>query len=228
MSKGIFITATGTDVGKTYVTSLIVKFLCQNGMNAGYYKAALSGADVVDGELIPGDCKVVADMAGLVARPQDMVSYIYQTAVSPHLAAQIEKQPIEIEVILADFAKAKQRYDYITVEGSGGIICPLRLDENELMLVDIIKLLGLDILVVASAELGTINSVVLTVDYARNRDILVKGIILNKYDGSNLLHRDNKKSIERLTGLPVIACVANNDQALTLDAKILYECYKEV
>lgn len=228
MNKGIFITATGTDVGKTYVTSLIVKLLRQSGINAGYYKAALSGADVVDGELIPGDCKVVADTAGLDVRPQDMVSYIYKTAVSPHLAAQIEKQPIEASVILADFAKAKEQYDYITVEGSGGIICPLRLDEQELMLIDVIKHLKLDILVVASAELGTINNVVLTIEYAKSKGILVKGIILNKYDDGNFLHRDNKKSIERLTGLPVIACVANNEQDLTLDVTILCECYKEV
>lgn len=47
MSKGIFITATGTDIGKTYVTGLILKLLRENNINASYYKAALSGADLV-------------------------------------------------------------------------------------------------------------------------------------------------------------------------------------
>ncbi|MGN0684289.1 MAG: ATP-dependent dethiobiotin synthetase BioD, partial [Oscillospiraceae bacterium] len=47
MSKGLFITATGTDIGKTYVTALIVKKLRDAGLNAGYYKAAISGAESV-------------------------------------------------------------------------------------------------------------------------------------------------------------------------------------
>lgn len=55
MAKGLFVTGTGTDVGKTYVTALIVKKLREAGLNAGYYKAALSGAERVDGHLVPGD-----------------------------------------------------------------------------------------------------------------------------------------------------------------------------
>ena len=55
MSKGIFITATGTDIGKTFVTALITKKLRQNGFNAGYYKGALSGAKWIDGQLVAGD-----------------------------------------------------------------------------------------------------------------------------------------------------------------------------
>lgn len=47
MSKGIFVTATGTDIGKTYVTALIIKKLREYGINAGYYKAALSGAETI-------------------------------------------------------------------------------------------------------------------------------------------------------------------------------------
>jgi dethiobiotin synthetase len=228
VSKGIYITATGTDIGKTYVTALLVKRLRHSGINAGYYKPALSGAAVVDGELIPGDCKFVADTAGLSDQPQALASFIYKTAVSPHLAAQIESQPIEPAVIVADFTKTKQRFDYITVEGCGGIVCPLRLDEQTLLQTDIIKLLNLDVLIVASAELGTINSVVLTIDYARNQGIVVKGIILNKYDDSNFLHKDNKQVIERLTQLPVIACVSNDATDLAMDARSLCAYYKEV
>ena len=59
MSKGLFITATGTDVGKTYATALLVKKLVQAGLKAGYYKAALSGAEYRDGVLVPGDADYV-------------------------------------------------------------------------------------------------------------------------------------------------------------------------
>ena len=67
--KGIFITATGTDVGKTYVTALILKKLREASVNAGYYKAALSGAYRNAGELIPGDAAYVASISGLTVSP---------------------------------------------------------------------------------------------------------------------------------------------------------------
>lgn len=228
MSKGIFVTATGTDMGKTYVAGLIVKLLRQHGLNAGYYKPALSGAEIIDGRLVPGDCKAVAARAGLATRPEAMASYIFKTAVSPHLASQIEKKPVDPKVILNDFTKAKQHYDYITVEGCGGLICPLRLDEQKLLLTDIIKLLKLDILVIASSELGTINNILLTTEYAKSQNIAVKGIILNHYDHHNFLHKDNKKSTERLTGLPVLACVAADAQDIAMDMATLLACYREV
>ena len=99
MSKGIFITATGTDIGKTYVTGLIVNA----GLNAGYYKAALSGAEIRNDEMIPGDAEFVAKTAGIPAKPADLVSYIYKEAVSPHLAALREGNPVEMDKIKADY-----------------------------------------------------------------------------------------------------------------------------
>ena len=67
MSKGLFVSATGTDVGKTYVTALLVKKLVQSGLAAGYYKAALSGAECQNGQLVPGDADYVRRVAGLAA-----------------------------------------------------------------------------------------------------------------------------------------------------------------
>ena len=90
--KGIFITATGTDVGKT----LILKKLREASVNAGYYKAALSGAYRNASKLIPGDAAYVASISGLPVPPEQLVSYIYEPAVSPHLAAELEKCPIDI------------------------------------------------------------------------------------------------------------------------------------
>ncbi|SFR83389.1 dethiobiotin synthase [Anaeromicropila populeti] len=228
MSKGIFITATGTDVGKTYVTALLVKKLRESGICAGYYKAALSGAEYCNGRLVPGDAQYVCRMAGIEEEPEQLVSYFYETAVSPHLAAVIHKQPIEKEVILQDFRKVKERYDYITVEGSGGIICPLRMDEKKLMLEDVIKMLYLDVLIVAPAGLGTINSTILTVEYARQKGIEVKGIILNGYEPDNVMHKDNKNQIEVLSAVPVIACVENNAEEINIALECLLDVYGEV
>lgn len=229
MSKGIFVTGTGTDIGKTFVTALIVKKLCDQNLCAGYYKAALSGAEKVHNTLIAGDCAYVAKVAGLKNEPNSLTSYIYEQACSPHLAAELNNKPIEWSKIMKDWAKSQEQFDYITMEGAGGLVCPLRLDDDEkIMMTDVIKKLGLAIIIVAPAELGTINNCLLTVEYARSLDINIQGIILNNFDEQNYIHQDNKKRVEELTGIKIIACVEKNAQDLAIDGEILAKLYKEI
>lgn len=215
MNRAIFITATGTDVGKTYVTGLLLRTMRKFRMNAGYYKAALSGAVRVNGKLVPGDAQEVLRIAQLKDDPEKMVSYQFEAAVSPHLAAQWENSPIDEQKIKCDFEKAQQRYPYLCVEGSGGLVCPLHMGESPLLLEDVIQMLSLPILIVADAGLGTINHTVLTVAYARSRDIAVRGIILNRWKNT-AMQRDNLLQIERLTEVPVVAVVAPDQQELPL------------
>lgn len=216
--KGIFITGTGTDIGKTYISGLILKNLRDNGINAGYYKPALSGAYKKEAKLIPGDAEHVCQVSGLTESPENLVSYIFETPVSPHLASQVEsKNSIDENVILKDYNTLRQKYNFILAEGCGGLMCPLRIpctssisigeQTKPLMLPDIIKLLNLDIIIVADAGLGTINSVLLTVECARQKNINILGIILNRYEENNFLHQDNLKQIEFLTNLPILDCI---------------------
>ena len=223
MTKGIFITATGTDVGKTYVSALLLKYLLKFGLNAGYYKPVLSGAIQNNGKIIPGDCEFVLKFSGLNLPPLNYVSYIYKEPLSPHLAAQIENNPVELSKIVSDFSNIKKQFDYIIVEGAGGIVCPFRLDNQKIMLPDVIKALGLDIIIVASAALGTINSTFLTVEYAKNCGINVRGIVLNNYDDNNIMMRDNLKQIEALTGVKVIVAVEENAQDIDFNMEIFKE-----
>ena len=109
MNKGIFITATGTDVGKTFISALIVKKMRDLGLNCGYYKPALSGAELKNGKLIPGDCEFVLKTAGIKDDPYKFASYIFKTAVSPHLAAEIEGVSIKKEKILKSIQKKNKR-----------------------------------------------------------------------------------------------------------------------
>ena len=159
MSKNLFVTGTGTDVGKTYVTGLIVKKLRETGYRPAYYKAGMSGnLRRADGSLIPGDADFVRTMAGLEQPLETMCPYVYEHAVSPHLAARMEGGPVELDVVKNGFDTLAQAYDLVTMEGSGGILCPLRVDEtSELWLEDVVKALNLGCLVVADAGLGTIN-----------------------------------------------------------------------
>ncbi|WP_372518707.1 dethiobiotin synthase [Candidatus Ruminimicrobiellum ovillum] len=218
MTKSIFIAGTSTDIGKTFVTALLVKYLRDKNINAGYFKPVLSGAEIVDNKLVPGDAKYVCDIAGINVQPQDLVSYTFKTAVSPHLAAQMENTIISLDKIKMDFNNLKPGYDFLVVEGCGGIICQISTQKNnEIFLTDIIKSLNLDVILVASSVLGTINSTVLTVEYAKKLNINIKGIIMNFYDKENFMHADNKKQIEYLTGIPVIATVEKNAKEIFID-----------
>ncbi|WP_313233637.1 dethiobiotin synthase [Tissierella praeacuta] len=225
MSRGIFVTATGTDIGKTYVTALIVKKLREAGYNAGYYKSVLSGAEMTKNGLYIGDAYHVKTIANLNCDCVDMISYVYETSVSPHLAAKLEGNPVILKKIVTDYKKQCSRYDYITVEGSGGIICPIRYDsEHQIFLEDIIKELKLSVLIVAEAGLGTINSTVLTVRYLENNNIQIKGIILNRYHG-DIMEDDNIKMIEEITHIPVIALIRDGDSNIDIDVHMLAGLY---
>lgn len=228
MSKNLFITGTGTDVGKTYVTGLIVKKLREGGKSAAYYKAAMSGNDRrLDGSLIPGDALQVKTMSGIEQPLEEMCPYIYETAVSPHLAAKSEGNPVEMDRVLKNFDQVCDRYEYVTAEGSGGILCPLRFDEQKIQLEDFIKARSLACLMIADAGLGTINAVVLTAEYMNARKIPVKGIIFNHYEPGNPLHEDNKQMCETMTGLKVVACVKNDDTDLDIPVDVLEGFYEE-
>ena len=224
MSKGLFITGTDTDIGKTYVTALLVKTMRQNGYDTGYYKAAISGAPTV----AASDAGFVNEFAR-IHEPEDMLlSYLYQHAVSPHLAARLEGHPLEKDVILAAWKRVTEAYPYVTMEGSGGIVCPIRHDEKAVYyLEDIISWLHLPVLVIADAGLGTINHVVTTCEYIAHRNIPIRGIILNNWKGG-VMEEDNVKMIEEITGVPVIAKVAKGDEILQCDPKVLEGLYQEV
>lgn len=214
MAKTIFITATGTDIGKTYVSGLIAKHIKDKGLNIGYYKAALSGSN----DIKDSDAWYVKQQADLLDSYDEMVSYTYKHAYSPHLAAQIEGNPPDIKIIKNAYKDISKKHDYMIVEGSGGIICPIRYDSNQkIFLEDIIKELNIPSLIIADAGLGTINSTVLTIEYMRSKNLKINGVILNRFEMSNKMHDDNRKMIEEMTGVKIIGVVI--DGILKLDEK---------
>ena len=131
MSKNVFITAAGTDVGKTYVSALIVKKMREAAFNCGYFKPVLSGVEEVGGKLVDSDCNYVVKTAGIPAEADDCVSYWWKEAVSPHLAAKRANEEIDIDKIKTEFLSKTEEYDYLLIEGAGGITCPLRLENGE-------------------------------------------------------------------------------------------------
>lgn len=223
MTKKIFITGTGTDIGKTYVSALIVKKMREQGYSCGYYKPVLSGVVQKNGELVESDCNYVVNTASLPCSANDCVTYWWEEAVSPHLASERAEQEIDIEKIKQDYNKKLKQFEFLLIEGAGGITCPLKLkSEKKYLMKDLIKDLGLNIIIVADGGLGTINSVLLTTEYAKQNNLKVEGIILNNYNPDNFMYQDNLKQVEFLTGIKVITTVVKNQT----DIDILKDYFK--
>ena len=128
----------------------------------------------------------------------------------------------EIEKIKQKFEELSKDYDYLLIEGAGGITCPLRLENGEkYLLKDLIKELETSIIIVADGGLGTINSTLLTVEYARANNIPIAGIILNNFNPDSFMHQDNLKQVEYLTGIKVVATVERGQK----DIKLLEELW---
>ena len=229
MSKALFVTGTGTDTGKTYITGLIVKKLQEARKNPAYYKAAMSGNDRrPDGTLIPGDALSVQTMSGIDQSLTSMCPYVYEHAYSPHLASRLEGNPVVMDVVKHGFADVAADYDYVTVEGSGGILCPICFDEARIQLEDVVKELHLSSILIADAGLGTINSVVLTAEYMKTHGLPLKGIIFNHYHPGDVMEDDNIFMCEHMTELPTLAKVQDGDTELDMNINALCALYDEV
>lgn len=155
----------------------------------------------------------------------EMCPYVYENAYSPHLASRIEGNPVQLSVVKQGFDNVCRKYDYVTMEGSGGILCPICFDEAKIQLEDVIQTLDLSCLIIADAGLGTINSVVLTVEYMRAKQIPIKGIFFNHFHPDSLLEEDNLHMCEYMTCLKVLACIRDGDTELCMDADSLAALY---
>ncbi len=165
---GLFVVGTDTGVGKTVVAAALIHHLRDSGVNAGAFKPVESGGREDSGFL--------REAAG-GEDPIELVNpYSFKTPISPHQAAEEEGREIRIGEILDAFDSLKKRHDYIVAEGAGGLLVPLRRD---FLVGDLIVRLGLPVLVVARAAVGTINHTLLTVRQAQSLGLKVAGIVIN-------------------------------------------------
>ncbi|MBA4602175.1 dethiobiotin synthase [Thermoactinomyces mirandus] len=199
MGHGFFITATGTEVGKTVVTAGLAGLLKQMGYQTGVMKPVQSGHRLHDPE---SDGMRLKTWSGSRDPIEEIVSYHFLPPVAPGVAAIWEKREIRPEKILADLDRLKQRYDVVLVEGAGGWVVPLGEDWT---VGDLAKQIGWPVLIVASPCLGTVNHTALTAMAIREAGCIPAGVILNgrteTRDDPSM--KENRQWIEKLTGVPV-------------------------
>lgn len=205
---GIFITGTDTDVGKTVVAAGLALVLRHRGLKVGVMKPVATGC-VGETRLVSYDAAFLMEAAeneypGLVSPVR------FRHPLSPNVAASIEKKTVNLDSIRKAYRELQKHYDYIIVEGIGGLLVPIAKDY---FVANLIREFGLPVLVVARSGLGTINHTLLTVDAAIVRGFDIRGIIFNKMPLTNisLAEMTNPKVIHELTGVPVLGSLPEVD-----------------
>ncbi|WP_457639433.1 dethiobiotin synthase [Persephonella sp.] len=212
MPKSIFITATDTGVGKTTVSAALAKILRDKGFRVGYYKPVETGCidECTDGKLL----------SEITGQPVDEITlYRFEAPVAPYVAEKLEDSQIDIELLYAHLDYLKAKYDYLIVEGAGGIRVPITEHFGQIITyADFVYEASLPVLVVARAGLGTINHTVLTVDVLNFINADIKGIIINGYSGRDISEDSNPEVIAEMTGIDILAVCSQSEDPVE-------ECY---
>lgn len=159
MTKGLFITGTGTDVGKTYVGALIARELQKSGKRVGVYKPVASGCELRGGELHAADAIALWDAAGRPGTLEAVCPQRFAAPVAPHLAARMEGRRVDAELLRRGIDFWRETSDFVLVEGAGGLMSPISDDDYN---ADLAAEFGFPLLVVTANELGAINATLQT------------------------------------------------------------------
>ncbi len=204
--RGVFVTGTDTDVGKTVVAAGLTAALRSHNLRAAYFKPVQSGCQEENGRLIASDARFAQTLVGLEEPLSVVTPVVLKLPLAPAVAAAQAGVRIDLEDIAKAYRNLAEQYDFLVVEGAGGLYVPLV--DNNFLVLDLARWLGLPVLVVARPGLGTINHTVMTVKTAQQAGLPVVGIIINQYpENPNLAARTNPEVIAAVSGRPILAKV---------------------
>lgn len=170
--RGLFITGTDTEVGKTFVTASILRGLISLGISVGAYKPVASGLD----ETQPGDPDILAEASGNREEKSLYCSQRFLAPLAPPMAAELENRIVDENLLLRGATLWKDRCQLLVVEGAGGWHSPLSLNWTN---ADVARALNYTVVVVAANKLGVVNHVLLTLESIVRSGLQVRAIILN-------------------------------------------------
>ncbi len=177
MGKVIFISGIDTNVGKTIATGILAKQLMAQGFS------------VITQKMIQTGCRKIAEDLLVHRKIQDIAlteddfngitcPYLFEYPCSPHLAARREECVIEAKKIEKSTALLAEKYDYVLLEGAGGLMVPY--NEYETIL-DYVQTQNYPLVLVTSGKLGSINHTLLSLEACKTRNIQVLRVLYNRY-----------------------------------------------
>jgi dethiobiotin synthetase len=198
-ARGVFVTGTGTEVGKTVVAAAIARTAWARGDRVEVFKPVVTGLDDAPPERADHE---LLRRAAASERPDDEIApRRYGPPVSPHLAAELAGERIEPAELVEKARAAARQADTFVCEGVGGLLVPLTLGY---LVRDFARDLGLPLVIAAAPGLGTINHTLLTVEAARAVGLRVAAVVLTPWPAEpGAIELSNREAIERLGGVKV-------------------------
>ena len=192
--KAILVTATDTGVGKTFISYNLVYALKERGVKVGYLKPVET--DVSD---VPQDGSLLASLTGQPL--EEVVPVRFRLPLSPYAGTLEEGKEVPLDSLKRHYEQMLKRYDFIVVEGAGGVAVPIKRDYNYAHLA---RDWSLKTLLVARAGLGTINHSFLSWYYMKSMGVEPIAIVMNGFEGKDVSERTNPTIVKELTGLKVV------------------------
>lgn len=226
---GLFVTGTGTDVGKTVVAAALAGAFHRLHMRVGVCKPVASGCPkfahrgndpaipLTDDDFQSPDAALSARAAGLDPSDEVLLRNLspirYAIPVTPAAAAVLEERPVEWRRVEAALEWWQENCEVLVVEGAGGWYSPL--DEHDFMVADLAAALKLPVLVVTHAGMGAINQTLLTIHAIQERSLPVAGLVINRVAPAprrDVVATSNLDLLPRLSGVPVRAILPDLGQ----------------
>jgi len=202
--RGMFITATDTGAGKTFVAAMIARSLRANGEVVRACKPVATGADWIDGRWLSQDTRILAEATG--DEKYDLITpWTFPTPAAPPVAARLAGVTLRLGELVAAVRRRAALGTMVLVEGIGGLLCPLTDDET---VADLASELALPLLIVARRSLGTLNHALLTLEVAHARRLRVAGVVMCETNPvAGPAEETNVEEMRRRIGVPLLAVV---------------------
>jgi dethiobiotin synthetase len=206
--KPLFITATDTDIGKTYVCAGLAYALKKLDIDVGIMKPFACGIKEKTG-FSSNDLTILAN-AAMTDDAEDLINpFFFPVPASPYTAAKNLDVKIDIGHVLDCFKRLDGIHDIVLVEGIGGIMTPILKDYA---IIDMIKDLMANTIIVTSSKIGTVNHTILTCKMCKNMNIPVKGLIINNFDSTGYPIPELEQDLTELTGLPILCSLPHMEK----------------
>ena len=220
--KPLFITATDTDIGKTYVCAGLAHSLKKLDIDVGIMKPFACGVKQKTG--FSSNDLTILSKAAVVNDTEELLNpFFFPIPASPYTAAKNLGVKIDINYLMKCFRKLDKIHDVMLVEGIGGIMTPILKDYA---IIDLIKDLDANTVIITSSKIGTINHTIMTCNMCKNMKIPVKGLIINNFDSTGYPVSDLERDLSALTDLPVLCSLPHmpkfnlNDYAKMIENKM--------
>jgi dethiobiotin synthetase len=198
--RGVFVTGTGTGVGKSVLAAAICAALGSRGEKVAAFKPVITGLDERDGDWPPDD-ELLASVATAGQKREDVAPHRYGPPVSPHLAAELAGEQIEALALAREARERAQRADALVCEGVGGFLVPIT---PGFLVRDLAIELDMPVVIAASPGLGTINHSLLTIEAVRAGGLHVAGVVLTPWpDEPSTMESSNRETIAKLGDVDV-------------------------